>query len=73
MTIAIVGKYTHLPDSYKSLAEAMSHGGIANNVAVDLDWIDSEVFETEAEAVRKLDDVHGILVPGGLANAAPRA
>jgi len=63
--IAIIGKYTHLPDSYKSLAEAMSHGGIANNVAVDLDWIDSEVFETEAEAVRHLDDVHGILVPGG--------
>jgi CTP synthase len=63
--IAIIGKYTHLPDSYKSLAEAMSHGGIANNVAVDLDWIDSEVFETEAEAVRQLDDVHGILVPGG--------
>jgi CTP synthase len=65
VTIAIVGKYTHLPDSYKSLAEAMSHGGIANNVAVNLDWIDSEVFETEAEAVRQLDEVHGILVPGG--------
>jgi CTP synthase len=65
VTIAIVGKYTHLPDSYKSLAEAMSHGGIANNVAVNLDWIDSEVFETETEAVRHLDDVHGILVPGG--------
>src|SRR6202007_2201901 len=40
-------------------------GGIANNVAVNLDWIDSEGFETEAEAVRQLDDVHGILVPGG--------
>src|SRR4029077_3237242 len=44
VTIAIVGKYTHLPDSYKSLAEAVSHGGIANNFAVNLDWIDSEVF-----------------------------
>src|SRR6201987_514013 len=65
VTIAIVGKYTHLPDSYKSLAEAMTHGGIANNVGVDLDWIDSEIFESEAEAVRKLDGVHGILVPGG--------
>jgi CTP synthase len=65
VTIAIVGKYTHLPDSYKSLAEAMSHGGIANNVRVNLDWIDSEVFETEGEAVRQLDGVHGILVPGG--------
>ena len=65
VTIAIVGKYTHLPDSYKSLAEAMTHGGIANHVRVDLDWIDSEVFETEPEAVHKLDGVHGILVPGG--------
>ena len=65
VTIAIVGKYTHLPDSYKSLAEAMAHGGIANNVGVDLDWIDSEIFEAEAEAVRQLEGVHGILIPGG--------
>ena len=65
VTIAIVGKYTHLPDSYKSLAEAMTHGGIANHVGVDLDWIDSEVFEAETEAVHKLEGVHGILVPGG--------
>src|SRR5207248_323627 len=65
VTIAIVGKYTHLPDSYKSLAEAMTHGGIANNVRVKLDWIESEVFETEAEALAQLDGVHGILVPGG--------
>src|SRR5215472_5796907 len=65
VTIAIVGKYTHLPDSYKSLAEAMTHGGIANNVRVKVDWIDSEVFEAESEAVRQLDGVHGILVPGG--------
>ena len=43
----------------------MTHGGIANNVRVALDWIDSEVFETEGEAVRQLEDVHGILVPGG--------
>jgi CTP synthase len=65
VTIAIVGKYTHLPDSYKSLAEAMTHGAIANNVQVKLDWIDSEVFEAEAEAVRQLEGVHAILVPGG--------
>jgi CTP synthase len=65
VTIAIVGKYTHLPDSYKSLAEAMTHGGIANNVGVEVDWIDSEVFEAESEALRQLDGVHGILVPGG--------
>jgi CTP synthase len=43
----------------------MAHGGIANNVGVDLDWIDSEIFEAEAEAVRQLDGVHGILIPGG--------
>src|SRR5499427_7129958 len=65
VTIAIVGKYTHLPDSYKSLAEAVTHGGIANNVGVDVDWIDSEVFEAESEALRQLEGVHGILVPGG--------
>ena len=41
----MVGKYTHLPDSYKSLAEALAHGGIANNVGVKLDWLDSEIFE----------------------------
>src|SRR5439155_17222291 len=63
--IAIIGKYTHLPDSYKSLGEAMTHGGIANNVQVKLDWIESEVFEAEAEAVRQLEGVHAILVPGG--------
>jgi CTP synthase len=65
VTIAIVGKYTHLLDSYKSLAEAMAHGGIANNVRVRLDWIDSEVFEAEGGAVRQLEGVHAILVPGG--------
>jgi CTP synthase len=65
VTIAVVGKYTHLPDSYKSLAEAMTHGGIANNVRVKLDWIESEVFEAEGEALRQLEGVHGILVPGG--------
>src|SRR5918912_1531407 len=63
--IAIVGKYTQLPDSYKSLGEAMTHGGIANNVRVKLDWIDAEIFEAEEEAVRQLEGVHAILVPGG--------
>src|SRR3546814_12356294 len=45
--IAVVGKYTSLLDSYKSLAEALSHGGIANNVRAELDWIDAEIFEAE--------------------------
>ena len=62
--IAIVGKYTNLLDSYKSLVEALTHGGIASNVKVELDWIESEVFESE-DAVQHLEDVNGILVPGG--------
>ena len=64
VTIAVVGKYTHLPDSYKSLAEALAHGGIANNVGVKLNWFDSEIFEQE-DAVSHLVGVNGILVPGG--------
>jgi CTP synthase len=62
--IAVVGKYTSLIDSYKSLAEALTHGGLANRVKVSLEWIDSEIFERE-DAVQHLDGVHGILVPGG--------
>jgi CTP synthase len=64
VTIAVVGKYTQLPDAYKSLAEALGHGGIANNVHVNMNWIDSEIFESE-DAVHRLEDVQGILVPGG--------
>jgi CTP synthase len=64
VTIAVVGKYTGVPDSYKSLAEALSHGGIVNNVSVDMRWIDSEIFESE-DAVQQLSEVEGILVPGG--------
>ena len=64
VTIAIVGKYTGLKDAYKSLSEALAHGGIANNVKVKLEWIDSEVFERE-DAAPFLEQVDGILVPGG--------
>ena len=64
MTIAIVGKYTGLKDAYKSLNEALFHGGIANRVKVKLEWIESEVFESEDPAPY-LENVHGILVPGG--------
>ena len=62
--IAVVGKYMQVKDSYKSLSEALTHGGLANNVKVHLDWIDSEVFEREDAAVF-LENVNGILVPGG--------
>lgn len=64
--IAIVGKYTVLKDAYKSLAEALTHGGIANNVRVELEWVESEIFERSEEMVNyHLEGVHGILVPGG--------
>jgi len=64
VTIAVVGKYTGLLDAYKSLAEALTHGGIANNVRVHIDWIDAEVFEN-GQSLHRLEDVNGILVPGG--------
>ena len=64
VTIAIVGKYTGMKDAYKSLIEALNHGGIANRVRVKLDWIESEVFESE-DPTPFLEHVHGILVPGG--------
>jgi CTP synthase len=64
ITIAIVGKYTGMKDAYKSLIEALSHGGIANKVKVNLDWIESEVFENE-DPTPFLEHVNGILVPGG--------
>lgn len=64
VTIAVVGKYTELKDAYKSLIEALQHGGIANKVKVNLDWIEAEVFESE-DPSPYLEKVHGILVPGG--------
>lgn len=62
--IAVVGKYTNLLDAYKSLIEALTHGGVANRVRVHLDWVDAEVFERPG-TVERLEGVHGILVPGG--------
>ena len=67
VTIAIVGKYTGLKDAYKSLNEALIHGGIANNARVNIEWIDSEIFERE-NPNPYLEHVHGILVPGGFGN-----
>ncbi|UUP19432.1 CTP synthase [Nitratireductor thuwali] len=64
VTIAVVGKYTGLKDAYKSLNEALSHGGMANRVRVKLEWIEAEIFEKEDPAPW-LEKVHGILVPGG--------
>ncbi|MEM7619069.1 MAG: CTP synthase [Pseudomonadota bacterium] len=64
VTIGIVGKYTVLKDAYKSLIEALCHGGIANRVKVNIRWFESEIFEAENPNVH-LENVHGILVPGG--------
>lgn len=61
--IAVVGKYTQLGDAYKSIAEAMTHGGMANRVRVRADWVDSE--KLEGDGVNLLDGYHGIIVPGG--------
>jgi CTP synthase len=63
VTIAIVGKYVHLRDSYKSLHEALVHGGLANRTRVNIQYVDSEVIEKEGTA--ELGQVHAVLVPGG--------
>lgn len=62
--VAIVGKYTQLEDAYKSIAEALTHGGMANRVRVKVEWVDAEIFDTE-DAAPHLEGFHAILVPGG--------
>ncbi|WP_330167406.1 CTP synthase [Bartonella grahamii] len=63
VTIAVVGKYTGLKDAYKSLIEAIAHGGLANKVKVNIEWIDSQLLEKE-DSVSALQKAHGVLVPG---------
>jgi CTP synthase len=70
--VAIVGKYTQLEDAYKSIAEALTHGGMANRVKVRSEWIDAEIFEREDPAPY-LQGFHAILVPGGFGERGPRA
>src|SRR4029079_16573034 len=65
VTIGVVGKYVGLPDAYKSLREALVHGGIANRAKVNIQWIDAELFEhPDADVVAELEPLHGILLPG---------
>ena len=64
VNIAVVGKYTALEDAYKSIKEALTHGGMANRVKVNMDWVDAEVFDKE-DAAPWLEGYHAILVPGG--------
>jgi CTP synthase len=66
VTIGVVGKYVGLPDAYKSLNEALIHGGMANRVKVNIRWIDAEIFEQDdSDIAAQLEPMHGILVPGG--------
>jgi CTP synthase len=66
VTIGVVGKYVGLPDAYKSLTEALIHGGLANRVKVHINWLDAELFEQSAgEIASRLEPMHAILVPGG--------
>ncbi|MBB4615615.1 CTP synthase [Novosphingobium taihuense] len=66
VTIGVVGKYVGLQDAYKSLNEALVHGGMANRVKVRIKWLDAELFEKDdAEIAAHLEPMHGILVPGG--------
>ena len=64
INVAIVGKYTQLEDAYKSIKEALMHGGMANRVKVNVDWVDAEVFD-KGDAAPHLEGYHAILVPGG--------
>ncbi len=64
VNIAIVGKYVQLEDAYKSIKEALTHGGMANRVRVNVEWVDAEVFDSEDPAPH-LEGFHAILVPGG--------
>ncbi len=66
VTIGVVGKYVVLQDAYKSLNEALVHGGLANKVKVNIKWLDAEIFEKDdGETAALLEPLHGILVPGG--------
>jgi CTP synthase len=64
VTIGVVGKYTGMKDAYKSLTEALVHGGLANRVKVNIKWLDAEEFEDD-DVAQRLEPMHGILVPGG--------
>ena len=66
VTIGVVGKYVGLPDAYKSLREALVHGGMANRIKVNIRWLDAELFEGDSpDLAAELEPLHGILVPGG--------
>ena len=73
VTIGVVGKYVGLPDAYKSLNEALVHGGMANRVKVNIQWIDAELFEApDSDIAARLEPMHVILVPGAFGASSAR-
>jgi CTP synthase len=69
VTIGVVGKYTELKDAYKSLIEALQHGGVANNVKVDIRWVDARAFDDDQTILSHLEGVNAILVPGAFGDS----
>ena len=72
VTIGLVGKYVDVPDAYKSVVEALQHGGLANNVKVKVELIDSEAFDDETAPIDVLEGIHGIILPGGFGERGAR-
>ena len=72
VNIALVGKYTVLPDAYKSVMEALQHGGLANQVKVNIDLVDSEQYDDESVELSALHNCHGIILPGGFGERGAR-
>ncbi len=72
VTIGLVGKYVDVPDAYKSVSEALVHGGLANNVRVNVQMIDSEAFDDDTAPLDILEGIHGIILPGGFGERGAR-
>jgi len=72
VTIAVVGKYVEFQESYKSLTEALVHGGLAHDLGVDIEWVEAERFEEGEDPAEALADVGGVLVPGGFGERGVR-
>ncbi len=72
VSIGLVGKYVDVPDAYKSVAEALVHGGLANNVKVNVELIDSEAFDDDHQPLDILEGIHGIILPGGFGERGAR-
>jgi CTP synthase len=72
VNIGLVGKYVDVPDAYKSVIEALTHGGLANTVKVNINLIDSEAFDDDTAPIDVLEGIHGIILPGGFGERGAR-